>query len=63
MRRWTISVDKDACVGSAMCVAIAPGRFVLVAGARFPEKWPWLPVLRAVSVALSRLKWPRMART
>ncbi len=29
MRRWTVSVDKDACIGSAMCVAIAPGRFVL----------------------------------
>lgn len=29
MTRWTISVDKKLCIGSAMCVAIAPGRFVL----------------------------------
>ena len=29
MSRWKISVDKDLCIGSAMCVAIAPGRFVL----------------------------------
>jgi ferredoxin len=29
MTRWKISVDKNVCIGSAMCVAIAPGRFVL----------------------------------
>ena len=29
MTRWQISVDKNLCIGSAMCVAIAPGRFVL----------------------------------
>ena len=29
MSRWRISVDKDLCIGSAMCVAIAPGRFAL----------------------------------
>jgi ferredoxin len=29
MSRWKISVDKNACICSAMCVAIAPGRFVL----------------------------------
>ena len=29
MNRWKISVDKNVCIGSAMCVAIAPGRFVL----------------------------------
>jgi ferredoxin len=29
MRRWKISVDKNVCIGSAMCVAIAPDRFAL----------------------------------
>jgi ferredoxin len=29
MSRWKISVDKDLCIGSAMCVGIAPGRFAL----------------------------------
>ena len=29
MSRWKISVDKNVCICSAMCVAIAPGRFVL----------------------------------
>jgi ferredoxin len=29
MTRWKISVDKSLCICSAMCVAIAPGRFVL----------------------------------
>jgi ferredoxin len=29
MNRWKISVDKNACIGSAMCVAIAPNRFAL----------------------------------
>ena len=29
MTRWKISVDKNVCISSAMCVAIAPGRFVL----------------------------------
>jgi ferredoxin len=29
MTHWKISVDKDVCIGSAMCLAIAPGRFVL----------------------------------
>lgn len=29
MTRWRMSVDKDLCIGSGMCVAIAPGRFVL----------------------------------
>jgi ferredoxin len=29
MTRWKISVDKHVCISSAMCVAIAPGRFVL----------------------------------
>ena len=29
MSRWKISVDKNACICSAMCIAIAPGRFVL----------------------------------
>jgi ferredoxin len=27
--RWRVSVDKSVCICSAMCVAIAPGRFVL----------------------------------
>jgi ferredoxin len=29
MSRWTVSVDKNVCISSAMCVALAPGRFVL----------------------------------
>jgi ferredoxin len=29
MSRWEVSVDKNACIGSAMCVALAPGRFLL----------------------------------
>ena len=29
MTRWKISVDKNVCISSAMCVAIAPDRFVL----------------------------------
>ena len=29
MTRWTIAVDKSLCIGPAMCVAIAPDRFVL----------------------------------
>jgi ferredoxin len=29
MSHWKISVDKNVCIGSAMCVIIAPGRFVL----------------------------------
>ena len=29
MTRWKISVDKNTCISSAMCVALAPGRFVL----------------------------------
>lgn len=29
MSRWKVSVDKTACIGSAICLAIAPDRFVL----------------------------------
>jgi ferredoxin len=29
MSRWKISVDKNVCICSGICVAIAPGRFVL----------------------------------
>jgi len=29
MTRWKISVDKNTCICSGMCVALAPGRFVL----------------------------------
>lgn len=29
MTRWKVSVDKAACIGSAMCVGVAPGRFAL----------------------------------
>ncbi len=29
MTHWIISVDKSACLGSAVCVGTAPGRFVL----------------------------------
>lgn len=27
--RWVVAVDKGTCIGSSMCVAIAPGRFEL----------------------------------
>jgi len=27
--RWVVAVDKNTCIGSAMCVGIAPGRFEL----------------------------------
>jgi ferredoxin len=29
MTRWIVAVDKGTCIGSAMCVGIAPGRFAL----------------------------------
>ena len=29
MTRWVVAVDKAACIGSAICVGIAPGRFAL----------------------------------
>ena len=29
MSRWKVCVDKNVCISSAMCVAIAPDRFVL----------------------------------
>jgi ferredoxin len=29
MSRWKVCVDKDVCISSAMCVALAPDRFVL----------------------------------
>jgi ferredoxin len=29
MTRWIVTVDKSTCIGSAMCVGIAPGRFAL----------------------------------
>lgn len=29
MTRWKISVDKNGCIGSAMCLAVAPGLFVM----------------------------------
>ena len=29
MTRWVVAVDKNTCIGSAMCVGIAPGRFEL----------------------------------
>ena len=29
MTRWKVSVAKNVCLCSAMCVALAPGRFVL----------------------------------
>ena len=29
MSRWKVSVDKNVCISSAMCVAIAPDRFAL----------------------------------
>ena len=27
--RWLVTVDRDLCVGSAVCVGTAPGRFAL----------------------------------
>lgn len=27
--RWVVAVDKDTCIGSAVCVGTAPGRFEL----------------------------------
>jgi hypothetical protein len=32
MTRWKISVYKNLCIGSAMCAAIAHGRFVWISG-------------------------------
>jgi ferredoxin len=29
MSRWKISVNKNACISSAMCLALAPDRFIL----------------------------------
>jgi ferredoxin len=29
MTRWKVSVDKGACIGSAICVGVAPDWFVL----------------------------------
>jgi ferredoxin len=29
MTRWVITVDKSTCIGSAVCVGTAPGRFAL----------------------------------
>ena len=29
MTRWTVAVDKGTCIGSAVCVGTAPGRFAL----------------------------------
>ncbi len=29
MTRWLVAVDKGSCIGSAVCVGIAPGRFAL----------------------------------
>lgn len=29
MTRWLVAVDKASCIGSAMCVAVAPDRFAL----------------------------------
>ena len=29
MTRWKVSVGKNVCICSAVCVALAPGRFVL----------------------------------
>ena len=29
MTRWLVAVDKGTCIGSAVCVGTAPGRFAL----------------------------------
>jgi ferredoxin len=34
MTRWKVAVDKQLCIGSAMCVAIAPDKFTLDARQR-----------------------------
>jgi ferredoxin len=32
--RWTISIDRDACMGSGMCMVYAPNTFALDAEAK-----------------------------
>lgn len=34
--RWTLSVDRDLCIGSGMCSAIAPEHFDLTDGRSQP---------------------------
>jgi ferredoxin len=34
MTRWRVAVDKGTCIGSAVCVGTAPGRFALDARQR-----------------------------
>ncbi|CCH28755.1 ferredoxin [Actinosynnema sp. NPDC047251] len=36
MARWSLEVDRDTCVGSGMCVSIAPDHFRLDAGTAEP---------------------------
>lgn len=33
---WRVTVDRDRCIGSGMCVGMAPGHFVLAAGKSRP---------------------------
>ncbi|GGM53411.1 hypothetical protein GCM10012275_25530 [Longimycelium tulufanense] len=35
-RRWQVEVDRDACIGSGMCVGTAPDAFDLVEGRSQP---------------------------
>ncbi|MEU4802700.1 ferredoxin [Actinosynnema sp. NPDC023587] len=36
MARWSLEVDRDACVGSGMCAGIAPDHFRLDGGTAEP---------------------------
>lgn len=40
--QWRISVDRTTCLGSGMCIGVAPGHFALVDGLSSPrhEKAP-----------------------
>lgn len=53
MTRWKVSVDKSLCICSAMCVAIAPGRFVLDERQR-PSRKTGCPGLGSVLLAVDR---------
>jgi hypothetical protein len=53
MSRWKISVGKNVCIGSAIYVAIAPGRFVLDERQR-PSWKTGCPGLGSVPLAVDR---------
>lgn len=45
---WTVRVDSDLCVGSGMCVGVAPDHFVIVDG----SSQPTAPQLSASDAAM-----------